>query len=264
MEFDVVMLPTKKHDFNGLWKDKNHHLYYGMSLSEFQPQHLYFISDDDIKEGDYVYESYSMTISQYVRRTGDAIPQMHFKVVAATDPSLSLPSIPEEWIRTKYVPSNGAIKKVLLEWEYETMIHQFRDNNGAIYGRGGIDIIKNQLRLTPNNEVIVINSFVQLEQYPEKHRPITASFSPYCIGQDRDQYKQKKCQCSRCLTHRGEVPDEYTELISHIHSCINKYELHESTSKIIAKDKQQKVQYALGDLKDLIQHLQWIIEPPTL
>lgn len=235
--------------------------------------HVYFTSTEEIKEGDWwfnlsLHRSFPGTSSCRPYNDWDIFSaerlnsdkNVWVKIVAATDPKLGLPLIPNTWIKDKYVPSSGEnlIKSVKLEQieirgeeEYELI-------------SSGEETIKLDctpgfytLNITPNNEVVIFTE-------PERERGIIISFSPYCIGENRDQYKRKLCQCNRCLIKRGEVPDEYTELISQIHSCFNKYELNESTSKIIAKDNEQKQKYAKHDLIDLIQNLQWILEPPTL
>ena len=239
--------------------------------------HLYFTSNEEIKEGDWwfnlsLHRSFPGTDSCRPYNDWDKFSAEHLnsdrtvwvKIVASTDPTLGLPLIPDTWVKKTYIPSSGEylITKVIIEGDWAN-VKRLNPPAGIdprflsvmdLPPIASADIIPN----TINNEVII------LEQYPEKPRPITVSFSPYCIGEDRDQYKRKKCMCSRCLTRRGEVPDEYTELIAHIHSCFNKYELHEGTSKIIAKDREQKLKYAKSDLKDLIMHLQWILEPPTI
>lgn len=224
--------------------------------------HLYFTSTEPIKEGNWICK-----VGEFVRKAGQdeiayiAIDKDYFKKVeATTDPTLGLPLIPNTWLKDKYVPSSGEnlIKSVKLEQieirgeeEYELI-------------SSGEETIKLDctpgfytLNLTPENEVIILEE-------PERERGITISFSRSCIGQDRDKTPRKKCKCSRCLKLEGIEPDEYTELIAQIHSCYNKYELDESVTNILPKTIEEKVKWTKSNIKDLIMHLQWILEPPTL
>ena len=117
-----------------------------------QAQYLYFISDEEVKEGDNGKWCYwnDNVIDKY---TGGKCEYGNPKVIiASTDPSLKLPSIPEEWIRTKYVPSNGAIKEVRLEM-YNTQEHS------KCYG--AIEQGEWKLKLTSNNEVIIADEPVE-------------------------------------------------------------------------------------------------------
>ena len=100
------------------------------------PLHIYLISDDEIKEGDKVIYSYESgdqeykaigTITKmsgkYPKEIDNIIPittiTCPIKVIASTDRYLGLPFIPEKWLYTKYIPSNGTIEKLLLEMEID-------------------------------------------------------------------------------------------------------------------------------------------------
>ncbi len=105
------------------------------------PQHLYFTSNEEIKEGDWC-------IGEGVALPFKAIPTIRYhqwkKIVASTDPSLGLPSIPESFIQ-QYVAVNGKINSVMLEMENKA---------------NSVDIDFEKiytLKLTDNNECIVIN-----------------------------------------------------------------------------------------------------------
>lgn len=82
----------------------------------YKPQRLYFTSDEEIT-GTHQYV-YSEDLG--INKAYEILPGLKSSdklVIASTDPSLNLPSIPEEWIRNKYVPSNGKIDSVNLAME---------------------------------------------------------------------------------------------------------------------------------------------------
>lgn len=166
-ECQVVMLPTVPKalwhspiaEFEGVLKgirtdtiDKlgfNTRPGVGYSTEMWQPQHLYFTSNEEIKEGGFALNKLAEKVdkvSSDMRRFEMSLHSPSWRmIVASTDPSLGLPSIPEEWIRTKYVPANGKIDKVLLETQ--------------LYDRGaaGNRVIYSKLKLTDKNEVVIVD-----------------------------------------------------------------------------------------------------------
>lgn len=130
----------------------------------WKAQHLYFISDDEIKEGDWYYDyAVYVGVERILKcdrhdkecanhnigcNTKDVL--ICGKIIASTDPSLGLPAIPEEWVRTKYVPSNGSIKGVELEME-KTAEAQEKWSMGWEYTPA-----KYKLKLY-NNEVVIVD-----------------------------------------------------------------------------------------------------------
>ncbi len=56
---------------------------------ELQPQHLYIISDDEIKEGDWYYNSRLKQIFQAIRNSGYSKKTDDYKIIATTDTSLN-------------------------------------------------------------------------------------------------------------------------------------------------------------------------------
>ncbi len=74
-------------------------------------------------------------------------------VVATTDPFLKLPSIPLEWIKDVYIPSNASITDVKIEMERkEEML--MREMDEGIFMR--TDTQEQILKLTDNNEVCIL------------------------------------------------------------------------------------------------------------
>ena len=102
-------------------------------------QQLHFTLDEDVKRGDCEIGGNLERHNHYIRKciteddvnhhnemksirkksaeNGRPFPnQVNFlKIVASTDPSLGLSSIPQAWIRDEYIPANGKIEEVLLK-----------------------------------------------------------------------------------------------------------------------------------------------------
>lgn len=89
----------------------------------YQPQHLYILSDEEIKEGDWCYHSGRGIITQWFNRPGsykekDALR----KIIATTDNSLGLPQPSQSFIE-KYVEEynkGNIITEVMVEYEIKS------------------------------------------------------------------------------------------------------------------------------------------------
>lgn len=173
----IIMLPTEKE--SNLYYSKPRDEYFEtINLSDeemfcmdwtndHKPQHLYLISDDEIKEGDWYIDD-TDTVRQsitsdkdYWRRRPD-----YKKIIASTDSELSpiedygyakakilFPQIPESFIKG-FVKANGKIDEVVVEYQVRK---QFEDEEDATYGP------IHELKLTDNNEVII--SMVEEKMY---------------------------------------------------------------------------------------------------
>lgn len=102
---NVVMLPTTKESILCL------STFIGLSLTtqmlsivpDFVNQHLYIISDDDIKEGDWVYKNDSNPkVFKWINTTNTNFN--YKKIIATTDTSLNLAQPSQEFIE-KYIES---------------------------------------------------------------------------------------------------------------------------------------------------------------
>lgn len=83
------------------------------------PQHLYLVSDREIKEGDYYFNQDRITLNTIEAKD---LPPYWKKVEASTDTSLGLPGIPKEWIEKDYVAKQGKIDKVYISiYDYENV-----------------------------------------------------------------------------------------------------------------------------------------------
>lgn len=118
-ECEIVMLAT-----NEKATERNYALLLGDSgklyspqayTSSFKPQHLYFLSKEEIKEGDYVIDSMGELFGPYEK--GDIIGKEAKKIIATTDTSLKLPQPSKEFIKAyiKAYNEGKPITKVLVE-----------------------------------------------------------------------------------------------------------------------------------------------------
>ncbi len=88
--------------------------------------HLYFLSDREIKSGDYM-KSYAIDADGLYQskvddkygngnqmRTAESDKKYLWKIEASTDPSLSIPLIPINWMEEEWVKKQGNIKEVYI------------------------------------------------------------------------------------------------------------------------------------------------------
>jgi len=89
----VIMLPTNKGGYN-LWLNKNNNLvYHKFPYGIGKPQHLYIISDDEIKDDDWCYHTNNKSILKINKGEGKLMKEHLYlkKIIATTDESLKLP-----------------------------------------------------------------------------------------------------------------------------------------------------------------------------
>ena len=146
----VLLLPTKDRNA-GIYKS----ILRGLDLiykedatdnQDWQPMHLYFISDDEVGDGDFGIHPI-LGVFQKPNNLPDhaekLAQEMMTKIVASTDPLLGLPMIPELFVK-KYVDCNGTITDVELE------MFIWIDPFGGAVDEGM------RLKLTDNNEVCIM------------------------------------------------------------------------------------------------------------
>ena len=86
--------------------------------SRFEPQHLYLISDREIKMDDWYMDDTNAVRKCIVDDKGYWSKRTHYKKIeATTDSSLSLPIIQQSFIE-KYVSAQGEIDAVNIEMEF--------------------------------------------------------------------------------------------------------------------------------------------------
>ena len=85
-------------------------------LGKYYLRHLYIVSDREIKVGDVVMNTTEgadhIWIATYDVKNYAGTTK---KIEATTDPSLSLPLIPEQWIRDEWVAKEGKIDQVKIK-----------------------------------------------------------------------------------------------------------------------------------------------------
>jgi hypothetical protein len=181
IDCQVIMLPTDKpfkkgnlfkHNGTGIinivdyYRNPNYPT--GNTESEMITQHLYFTSDEEIKKDDcklnewYVHFTFGEKILQQATAQDlECWEHGHTygnKVVASTDPSLGLPSIPESFLK-KYVAANGKIDKVKLRTEKRKK----RDVT-VLWNMKNSDWIEDILEVTISNEVVIVDIEPKLEK----------------------------------------------------------------------------------------------------
>ncbi len=183
-----ILLPQNKQGWNkgDIITITNNQLmiatYDSSGIDNWQTQYLYFTSSEEIKEGDwFIWQSamhgtfevhkyhsdagYGMkTWTSYNKKDNSSLivnwSGSRGKIVASTDTSLGLPSIPTSFLQ-QYVDANGAIESVELE-----MLDDYVHGIGIMKQIGGT-----KLKLTPNNEIIIAD--------------ITMSDSAFSLGTPR-------------------------------------------------------------------------------
>lgn len=188
--FKVVMLPTEKashihfvtpkdnigdnyEKVNGkLVPLKTNKLLYTDNTTEygFPPQHLYIISDDEIKEGDWVYDSSSLPQDAPIKRIriiddthytlyGDTSRNLkcHYKKIVATTDSLHvfrydyLPQLPASFIQAYIKAYNEG--NPITEVDLEIELHKWVNSTYPVGHRPTY-----QIKTRPDNTVIVHQS----------------------------------------------------------------------------------------------------------
>lgn len=132
----IVMLPSDdKVNYHQLCLDKNHRpnrllLMYseGYSYAKVQehnqePQHLYILSNNEIKEGDFFMSTFLSYPLHNVKEGYAEYPDTNNckKIIATTDKTLGLPQIPKEFIEAYILSYNmgsmNTITEIMVEYE---------------------------------------------------------------------------------------------------------------------------------------------------
>jgi hypothetical protein len=171
----IVTLPTKDEAHVGIYTGGTNPIYTPMfppsywDLSKIVYQHLYFTSDEEIKEGDWyihtgvthnerktyhnLYLSYKGT--RKIEGKDNVFVDGMFvndckKIIATTDKSLGLSQIPQDFIK-EYCDAGG-IDEVMVELE-EFRIKKECGCKGMYYRCGCKDEYKNQIKTNPDNTI---------------------------------------------------------------------------------------------------------------
>ncbi len=177
----VVMLPTKKNSSN-IAKSINQDILslYNKNDDKYNQwinQHLYIISDDEIKEGDWYYNSRLKQIFQAIRNSGYSKKTDDYKIIATTDTSLNyetpfygmdednnFPQPSQQFIE-KYIESYNAgqvITDVLVEYENNYDLEYYTP-------QGGIECCKKidnwKLKINSKDNTITIKKLKDNSQH---------------------------------------------------------------------------------------------------
>ena len=156
----VVMLPTEKSSDIILRTRGNvihQRKYYGTAWEDMGDvyQHLYFLSDDEIKEGDWCYDEYNKVVFQ---NNSSGTPGASKKIIATTD-RLEIPYQFDKWSIIPQ-PSEGFIQKFVDSYNSgnpitEVMVeYDFIRGVGAEFGYKSSDI--DSLKINPRDNTITI------------------------------------------------------------------------------------------------------------
>lgn len=202
LKCQVVILPTaEKASPSNLYLRNNKELQYGFkkeTLTSKQPQHLYFVSEREIKEDDWVLCDERMHILSdpeywigkvkkiknnwiFVEEGQGENPEWTKKIEASTDPSLGLPLIPQSFIK-KYVKKQGNIKKVMIEAENKTFFFSNCFSSDSIIASEGLidtSIETTTIKTRPDNTCIV--SKVKDTYMREEVIELLNRYGAYCI-----------------------------------------------------------------------------------
>jgi len=135
-----------------------------LQIGETPGQHLYFTTDEPIQDGDWCFAGMGY---QLIKALNIYDFKFHYKncikIVASTDHSLGLPTIPITWIKDVYVPSNGSILDVVLELNFSNPIRATVEGldprTYMFMAEQDLPPIINgdwKLKLTPDNEVCIV------------------------------------------------------------------------------------------------------------
>ena len=164
----VHMLPTEdKTSQIHLEKDTKelvyslHNLYY--RANNYQTQHLYFTTDEEIKEGDWMMNLNGDTIYQHFGNGGDF--EQWNKIIATTDPELELPQPSQAFI--KAYCEQGGIEYVDVEYEYHKVWDKRTEELLEKYLLLKVDPVHNTI--TTHRIVEKMYSIDDIEAYCDKY-----------------------------------------------------------------------------------------------
>jgi len=172
-QVNVVMLPTEKESNLFLWDNGTLEFLYPIEYKgKGNYQHLYFLSDDEIKEGDWVYHKLLKSVFKIDLREVDEdyIKEAKNikKIIATTDESLrwnndndvqiidnhhcKLPRPSNEFL--KKFCELGSVDKVLVEYEKESYTDRFTTTENGI---GNPETWGNRynLKVAPDNTITI-------------------------------------------------------------------------------------------------------------
>lgn len=166
-ECDIIILPTVEFSSIGQYIDTNEFVFNlkenDIPRGEFQ--HLYFISDKEIKDGDWYYDVKLNRVYQSASGHNNEFyneKSRYYKIIATTDKELDI-----HWNRQNYKalprPSNEFLKKFCELGGIKKVLVECVDNGYEVdmEGRGGMDegetcwLSKMELKIAPDNTITI-------------------------------------------------------------------------------------------------------------
>jgi len=229
-ECDVVMLPTDKYSsivrstskYGGLFKSE---YYSPMKNMGDSYQHLYILSNEEIKEGDFWFDGTQIRNNYSLHK----IDGFDRKIIATTDSSLTkemycvssgkyqepLPQIPQQFIEyyiSEYNKDN-VISKVLVEvnpYKYSaTMPENFMDyiepGKGLPIIKGTEKVIEWKLKLNQNNEISIL---IEKCEYMKE----VGCIKDICICNTGPKQETLE-EAAKIHLNSGKIPNDYQSFI---------------------------------------------------
>ena len=147
------------------------------SNKRFKTQHLYVLSNDEIKEGDWCIDYVEVEEGKYKQKIYKKIKGFQYKdsfterkIIASTDKTLGLPELPVEFIESYYIHFNNwnKIDNVVVEYEYNDIIIE--------------DVVTSRWfepKTSKDNTINIIISHINYDVDSEKEKFIQSFFSDH-------------------------------------------------------------------------------------
>lgn len=160
-ESQIILVPTNPREtqcliikslFNGVAEKSINE---GLSI----PQHLYFLSDKEIKEGDWFINIIQNEIYKHDLK-GYTIKKYHKKIIATTDESLKFLTNTEE----DYDPENGGLNYQILSQPSQSFIQKYVDsyNKGNVITEVMVEYIFNEDDSDLPNKGLQVQEFLKV------------------------------------------------------------------------------------------------------
>ena len=190
----IVMLPTNQQTkylmvYSDVEKTKGKLILNGLKNDEYKEyQHLYIISDDEIKEGDWFYNIHSKIVGKAAFNFGkDGLAK---KIIATTDSSLTLYMGGYNMGKSLPQPSQQFIQKYIEEYNKGNVITDVLVEYGIIYEGRSYDLYNpDKLKVNLKNNTITIKKVKDSWNREEILNDIEqAIIQGLDIGQYRDKW----------------------------------------------------------------------------
>jgi hypothetical protein len=178
-ECDVVLLPTKDDSARIIKsEDRDYLVFVDKWSGKHIANHLYILSNDEIKEGDWYYNERLNQVFQAIRNSGYNTVDKEFKIIATTDSSLFdiisngepnpndttqilLPQLPQSFIEYFIIEYNkgNVITKVLVEVEDDYSSVPENEEDIILPWRA---YVTSKIKLNQNNEISILTEQKQV------------------------------------------------------------------------------------------------------